>query len=344
VWGDAVPSSIHSKLIAAFTVTLVVTVFAVLAPIFYMAGAGILAEEFALWYTLAVLVIVVGSSTLYAIYINRVAFSPLKLIDRFLTETASAGDLSARLNISGGREVLSLASSINNILSKLEEKTKELIIKERLAAIGQMALMVGHDLRNPLQTIRYSIYLLEEDLKRGLPAEGHLSRINRCVKYMDKTVSDLQDLSRSMRIEPSKVKLVNVIKEALSMVEVPENVEVVVDADPSAEAYLDAALIERALVNLILNAVQAVSRCGKILISSKVEGGAVSFSVEDTGSGLSRDELSKIFTPFYTTKPKGLGLGLSVVKNVIENYGGKIEVDSEPGKGTKFTMTVPQRV
>ncbi len=338
------PSSIHSKLVAAFTVTLIVTVITVLTPIFYIAYAGMLAEEFALWYTIAVLVIVVGSSTLYAIYINRVAFSPLKLIDRFLAEVASAGDLSARLSISGGREVVSLANSINNILSKLEEKTKELVIKEWLAAIGQIALMVGHDLRNPLQTIRYSIYLLEDDLKKGLPIEGHLDRIDRSVRYMDKIVSDLQDLSKSMRIEPSKVKLVNVIKDTLSMVEVPENVEVIVDADPSAEVYLDAALIERALVNLVLNAIQTVSKGGKIVISARVGDGSVSFSVEDTGSGMSRNELDKIFTPFYTTKPKGLGLGLSVVKNVIENYGGKIEVESELGKGTRFTMTVPHKV
>jgi len=338
------PSSIHSKLVAAFTVTLIVTVITVLTPIFYIAYAGMLAEEFALWYTIAVLVIVVGSSTLYAIYINRVAFSPLKLIDRFLAEVASAGDLSARLSISGGREVVSLANSINNILSKLEEKTKELVIKEWLGGVGQIALMGGHDLRNPLQTIRYSIYLLEDDLKKGLPIEGHLDRIDRSVRYMDKIVSDLQDLSKSMRIEPSKVKLVNVIKDTLSMVEVPENVEVIVDADPSAEVYLDAALIERALVNLVLNAIQTVSKGGKIVISARVGDGSVSFSVEDTGSGMSRNELDKIFTPFYTTKPKGLGLGLSVVKNVIENYGGKIEVESELGKGTRFTMTVPHKV
>ncbi|MGC8936767.1 MAG: ATP-binding protein [Candidatus Methanomethylicaceae archaeon] len=239
-------------------------------------------------------------------------------------------------------KILELQKYSERLEKIVQERTKALLEKERIATIGETALMVGHDLRNPLQTIRYSLYLMEKDLKDNTAIMAHINRIERSVQYMNKIVSDLQDLSKPMKIDPSRANLMNIIKESLSMVEVPYNVEVMIDVDPSAEGEVDSRLIKRALVNLIINAVQSMPKGGKMRLSAKMEGGFITFSIEDTGCGMSQDTMKRIFEPFYTNKSKGMGLGLKVVKRIVENHGGKIFIESEVGKGTKFELRIPQ--
>ncbi|MBC7112700.1 MAG: hypothetical protein H5T34_01540 [Candidatus Methanomethyliales bacterium] len=131
-------------------------------------------------------------------------------------------------------KIIELEKYSANLERMVEEKTKALLEKERLAAIGETALMVGHDLRNPLQTVVYSTYLLRDNLKKGAPVEKRIRRIERAVKYMNKIVSDLQNLVRPMKAEPMRTRLAGVIDETLSMVEVPGNIKVVKDVESGA--------------------------------------------------------------------------------------------------------------
>ncbi|MCX8182691.1 MAG: ATP-binding protein [Candidatus Methanomethyliaceae archaeon] len=228
----------------------------------------------------------------------------------------------------------------------VEERTKELREKEKLAAIGEMAVMVGHDLRNPLQVIRYSTYLAKGVLGRGAdcaansPLIEYLNRIDNAVIYMDKIVSDLQDFSRPFNINKSDVPLISILQDAIAQIDIPKKIRVNIEADPSTVS-IDTGLICRILVNLILNAVQAMPNGGNLTLSANYDGKTVTFLVSDTGFGISEDIKKKLFRPFFTTKPKGVGLGLVVVKRIIERLGGSIEVESEVNIGTKFIIKIP---
>jgi len=241
--------------------------------------------------------------------------------------------------------------------AKVEERTRELVNaqekllrSERLATIGEVAASVGHDLRNPLQVLLYECFALEnlfEKVSKG-GDEGskaaltqHLQRIREQINYMNKIVSDLQDYGRQITVKTSKVDLNSLIKNVLSTVKIPENVKVVLEVPTSFSVDVDPEIMKRVFVNLVTNAVQAMPEGGTLTISSRIEEGAVKISFKDTGVGISKENLDKIFQPLFTTKAKGTGLGLAVCKRIIEAHNGTIEVESELGKGSTFTIKIP---
>lgn len=377
--------SLQSKLIFSFSVTLITIMVAVLSQVYFFAKSNAFPEMTVFGLTLLLITSIASISVAYALFINRAAFQPLKEISAFLSEVASKKDFSMRMRESGAKEVRSICRAVNNLISTIEElqrrdlermneldglvkertaelekyskhledlvreKTEELREKERLAAIGEMALMVGHDLRNPLQVIMYSTYLAKGATSNpnsvkssnGAPITEYLNRIDDAVSYMNKIVSDLQDLSRPMKVNKESVLLRSILEDALSQVTIPSNVEVIVDSDPSLTASVDAGLICRALVNIIINAVQAMPNGGKLKLYAGMEGGAISFSVSDTGPGIPDEIRRNLFRPFQTTKPKGVGLGLVVVKRIVDVLKGSIEIDSKPKEGTRFTIRIP---
>jgi len=377
--------SLQSKLIFSFSITLITIMVAVLSQVYFFAKSNAFPEMTVFGLTLLLITSIASISVAYALFINRAAFQPLKEISVFLSEVASKKDFSMRMRESGAKEVKSICRAVNNLISTIEElqrrdlermneldrlvkertaelekyskhledlvreKTEELREKERLAAIGEMALMVGHDLRNPLQVIMYSTYLAKGATSNpnsvkssnGAPITEYLNRIDDAVSYMNKIVSDLQDLSRPMKVNKESVLLRSILEDALSQVTIPSNVEVIVDSDPSLTASVDAGLICRALVNIIINAVQAMPNGGKLKLYAGMEGGAISFSVSDTGPGIPDEIRGNLFRPFQTTKPKGVGLGLVVVKRIVDVLKGSIEIDSKPNEGTRFTIRIP---
>jgi len=377
--------SLQSKLIFSFSITLITIMVAVLSQVYFFAKSNAFPEMTVFGLTLLLITSIASISVAYALFINRAAFQPLKEISVFLSEVASKKDFSMRMRESGAKEVKSICRAVNNLISTIEElqrrdlermneldrlvkertaelekyskhledlvreKTEELREKERLAAIGEMALMVGHDLRIPLQVIMYSTYLAKGATSNpnsvkssnGAPITEYLNRIDDAVSYMNKIVSDLQDLSRPMKVNKESVLLRSILEDALSQVTIPSNVEVIVDSDPSLTASVDAGLICRALVNIIINAVQAMPNGGKLKLYAGMEGGAISFSVSDTGPGIPDEIRGNLFRPFQTTKPKGVGLGLVVVKRIVDVLKGSIEIDSKPNEGTRFTIRIP---
>ncbi len=231
----------------------------------------------------------------------------------------------------------------------VEERTKQLKDSERMAAIGQTAGMVGHDIRNPLQAIAGDVYLLKEELK-GMPGREEessvvesLEGIEKNVDYINKIVADLQDFARPLDPRAEKVDLKLIIEELLAKNGLPENVKVTVKVDAAAEKIMaDSTFINRIMVNLVNNAVQAMPNGGKLVIKAFKEANDVVIDVTDTGGGVPEALKKKLFTPMFTTKAKGQGFGLPVIKRMTEALGGKVSFESKEGKGTTFIVRLPR--
>ncbi len=241
---------------------------------------------------------------------------------------------------------ISLYPSEQGVIVVVEDKTEEEKTK-RLSAIGATAGMVGHDIRNPLQAIVGDIYLLKEYLKSMPESETQkevaesLDSIETNVNYINKIVSDLQDYSRSLNPEYSDFNLKDMIETILQSVSRQNDLDISVNIDPSFTVTSDRSIIRRILTNLIVNAIQAMPTGGKISLNSFREEGNLLIIVEDTGVGIPDDIKPKLFSPMFTTKAKGQGLGLAVVKRLVEALNGTISFESQEGKGTKFVIALP---
>jgi PAS domain S-box-containing protein len=226
-----------------------------------------------------------------------------------------------------------------------EERAKKLQDAERLAAIGATAGMVGHDIRNPLQSIVGDLYLIGCDvaeLPEGEEKESikeSVASIRQNVEYIDKIVQDLQDFARPLNPIVKSTNLEEIIQELLLDASFPENIDSECLLEEEArEVVTDPVLLKRILQNLVSNAVQAMPNGGRLEIQSHRLNGEVVVSVQDSGVGIPEEAKSKLYTPLFTTKAKGQGFGLAVVKRMTEALGGTVTFESEEGKGTKFIV------
>jgi signal transduction histidine kinase len=226
-----------------------------------------------------------------------------------------------------------------------QESAKRLKDAERLAAIGATAGMVGHDIRNPLQAIISDIFLAKTELAstpesdEKVNALESLTEIEKNIDYINKIVADLQDFARPLQpnVEETDIKLI--IDELLKKNGLPANIKVTVKAETGAKKFLaDSSYINRIMYNLVNNAVQAMPKGGKLTIKAYKEANDLIISVKDTGVGIPENVKSKLFTPMFTTKAKGQGFGLAVIKRMTESLGGTVSFESQEGKGTTFTV------
>jgi PAS domain S-box-containing protein len=228
------------------------------------------------------------------------------------------------------------------------EQVEQLKNSERLSAIGQTAGMIGHDIRNPLQAIFGDTYLLRKDVD-SLP-EGSIKEnmiesiagIEENLSYINKVILDLQDYAKTPKPNLEVIVIGKILQETLSTVVVPKEVQVtLLIEDDSLELKTDPTYMKRIMANLISNAIQALPNGGKISIGVKRSQDKALVSVKDTGQGIPLEVRDKIFTPLVTTKPKGQGFGLAVVKKLTEALNGNVTFESELGKGTQFNIELP---
>ncbi len=257
------------------------------------------------------------------------------------------GNLDYSVKISKNDEIGEISESINEMVIQLRNLTNNLQNQERMAAIGQTAGMVGHDIRNPLQSITGELYLLNCSLA-DLPDSDHksemkesLNSITENVFYINKIVADLQDYTRAISPEYSIANLSNVLVKIFENFRVPASIELSIKVDDLETLRTDPTLLQRALANLVTNAIQAMPEGGILEITGHPEGNEAVITVSDTGIGIPDNVKPKLFTPMMTTKAKGQGFGLAVVKRLIEALGGTVTFESEVGKGTKFKITLP---
>ena len=237
-----------------------------------------------------------------------------------------------------------LQEHAENLEKLVEERTKQLKDSERLVAIGQTAGMVGHDIRNPLQAISGDLYLIREEL-RSMPKseamEESVEAIEENTAYINKIVSDLQDYTRPLTPNIVEVNIKDLINSTLIVVNIPENIKTEVTIQENLSLKVDPIYLRRALTNLTTNAVQAMPNGGKLTIKVLSNKDRTIISVKDTGVGIPEEAKPNLFKPLFTTKSKGQGLGLAVVKRLTEALGGTVTFESQEGKGAKFIIELP---
>jgi PAS domain S-box-containing protein len=236
-----------------------------------------------------------------------------------------------------------LEEKVEERTKQLKEAQEQLIKSERLAAIGQVAAMVGHDLRNPLTGIKGAAYYLRNKLgsKMNDKAKEMLELVEKDVECANMIIADLMEYSREIRLDLTETTPKSAIKETLALVEVPDNVQLLDLTLDKPSIKVDVEKMERVFANLIKNAIDAMPDGGKLIITSKESNGNVEMVFADTGTGMTKEVMGKIWTPFFTTKAKGMGLGLAICKRIVEAHGGSISVESIVGSGTTFTVVIP---
>jgi PAS domain S-box-containing protein len=234
---------------------------------------------------------------------------------------------------------------------ELREAQEQLVRSEKLAAIGQLAGGVGHELRNPLGAIKNAIYYVKGKVANSELAQKE-PRVIEFLNIMDdevnssnKIISDLLGFSRTNKPDVSPTRIEQVIETALSQTPVPEHIEINRHLDTSLpEIKIDPDQIKQVIINIITNAVQAMPDGGRLTIDTAKKGNFLEIEITDTGSGIPDEVASKIFDPLFTTKAKGIGLGLAVCKSIIDRHEGDIGVKSKAGRGTTFNIKLPLKV
>ncbi len=237
------------------------------------------------------------------------------------------------------------------IVTQQEQKTtdlknaqEKLILQERMVALGKISGGVGHELRNPLSSIKTAAYLLKMVLKspESDVAEA-LEVIEKEVDISTRIIESLLDFARPRPTMLEKVVINQSIKTALSRIDIPSNVNVVTDLDNEIPITLaDRVQIIQAIRNICLNGVQAMPEGGRLTIKSeRSDENTVVISITDTGVGIKKENIDRLFEFLFTTKAKGIGLGLALTKSIIERHQGTIDVESEEGEGTTFRITLP---
>jgi len=230
---------------------------------------------------------------------------------------------------------------------RLVEAHEKLVHSEKIATLGRVAAQVAHEVRNPLA----GLLLYSEHLKgrlNGKVSDGEVELVDKIihtVNNLTSTTEQILNYARPIKLAPQKVDLNSVARDVVQLLstEISNNrVETQLDlSDSPVVGMLDEASIRAAILNLVLNAVQSMPNGGRLTVSTGRDGEELWLAIRDTGTGMSPDQINKIFEPFSTTKSRGLGLGMPYAQKIIEHHSGRILVHSELKKGTEVRLELP---
>jgi two-component system, NtrC family, sensor kinase len=319
---------------------------------------------------LAISTVVMGIILVFSSFflLEKFILSRLMKMSRNVEETTTKKNTLTHITLSGNDEVAHLAQKINllidtinesqvhlqdyanNLEKKVEDKTKQLseaqnklFRAERLAIIGQMASMVAHDLRSPLTAIKNASFYFhrKDNFKEDQTFQKIVGLIDEGLDNASKIVDDLLDYSRDIVLEKQNVNLKEFISNSLSFSRLVNNIHLINSVSGSIQVNVDQHKMKRVIINLVNNAVDAMPEGGEINIQSSVKEDSVQISIIDNGKGISKENLSKLWQPLFTTKSRGIGLGLVICKRFVEAHGGQLDVESVEGKGSTFKITLP---
>lgn len=242
------------------------------------------------------------------------------------------------------QEIRRLNEELSRKVDELVETQEELVRREKLAILGQLSGSVGHELRNPLGVMSNAVFYLKMVLSEAdRPVKEYLEIIGKEIDHSVKIITDLLDFARTRTPQLKVVTARELLAQSIERCLIPENVTFADRLSGTLpELRVDPQQMVQVLQNLITNAVQAMPAGGTLTVSgARGEKGTVRLEVADTGRGIAPEEMRKIFQPLFTTKAKGIGLGLVLCKNLTEANGGRIEVTSVPGTGATFHVVVP---
>jgi PAS domain S-box-containing protein len=241
------------------------------------------------------------------------------------------------------------SQKLEKIVEKRTEQLKQtqakLVKAERLATIGELAAMVGHDLRNPLTGIMGAAYYLKtkHGTEIGTKGKEMLKTIEKAINYSNKIINDLLEYSRDLKLELTATTPKAILQSALPLLEVQEKIQIIDATKDKPMVKADTEKIRKGFVNIIQNAIDAMPEGGTLTIKNRKVKDKLEIAFKDTGTGMSEEALSKLKggVPLFTTKAKGMGFGLPICRRIIEAHGGKLSVKSTAGKGTTVTVTIP---
>ena len=252
-------------------------------------------------------------------------------------------------------QLVDLHDELAESLIRLQESEEQLIQAEKLSSLGQMAASIAHEINNPLAGVLVYIRLIAKKLADdALPRGETLEVLDKMAREIDRSsriIRNLLDFARPSELSLGDVDVNRVIGDALGLVghrAALGRIEIEKElGEDLPKVYADYDQLRQVLVNLTLNAIQATPPDGRVILRTRAtDDGALTVEVEDTGHGIAEANRSKLFTPFFTTKEKGegVGLGLAVAKGIVEKHAGDITVRSVEGQGTTFSVTLPVRV
>jgi signal transduction histidine kinase len=304
----------------------------------------------------------VGAIALTVFFLGFGIFATLLVIWRITRPMAtltSAMRAVANGDLEGDAPFVDRADEIGELartLAVFREKEREnrrlateLLRQERLSALGQLTATVAHELRNPLSAIRNTVYTFKEmAASKGLNIDRPVERVERSIARCDRIIADLLDYTRIRDLHPNAASFDKWLDEVLNDQKLPEGVSLVRNLSaPDHSVSFDGDRMRQVVINLIENAAQAMTGLGnqstnhRIVVTTAARLNGFELVIADNGPGIAADVLPKIFEPLFSTKSFGTGLGLPMVKQVIEQHRGTVEVASTPGKGTKVTMRLP---
>lgn len=247
-------------------------------------------------------------------------------------------------------EIRMLNAALEQKVVELTQTQEELVRKEKLATLGQLAGCVGHEIRNPLGVINNAVFFLQEVMPDADDAvREYLGIIKSEVNNSQRIITDLFASVRTKSPMVQPVMPAALIEKCLKKCRLPDNVSCSIHLpEILPQLEIDPLQMEQVLENLITNAVQAMPDGGALSISARPSPltphpsqDFIEISVEDSGEGISPENMKRLFQPLFTTKARGIGMGLVVCKNLVESNGGRIKVESRLGEGTVFTLLLP---
>jgi signal transduction histidine kinase len=249
-------------------------------------------------------------------------------------------------------EVERLNTQVTGTLNRLQATQQELLVAERMATVGRLSLRVAHEVRNPIAAIELNAELLQ-DIVKDRPgtdmdeAGGLVTAIRDQVNTLDALTEEYLAFARFPKPHFEEESLNHLLEELaafLRPVATRQGLTINVANDPAAPMMeVDRPLLRQAVLNLLKNGMEALSRGGAITLGSRWDGEALEVFVSDTGSGITSEVAGRLFEPFFTTKPQGTGLGLSITRQIIEEHGGELTWRNGEGGGATFTIRLPQK-
>jgi signal transduction histidine kinase len=269
-------------------------------------------------------------------------------------QEVAAGNWSVRVDVLGDDELGQLADSFNRMTTELLGQKERLLQTERVAAWRELARRLAHELKNPL----FPLQLTVENLVRA--RQQNPEQFEEVFRESSRTllaeianlkgiIGRFSEFSKMPQPQLQRVQVNEVVRGVMQLfqaqLDAPGRAKISCDLqlEPHLEPVAaDAELLHRAVANLVLNAMDAMPQGGTLTLRTREEDGRVLIEVADTGSGLTPEECERIFTPYYTSKQHGTGLGLAIVQSIVSDHGGRIRVQSEPGRGTTFVIELPK--
>jgi signal transduction histidine kinase len=294
-------------------------------------------------------IVAVLLATLVSFAVARTITRPLAAITGVMRDVAATGDLTRKIVLRSNdrwddEDAQLLAATFNTLTESVARGQREMAQRERLSSLGRLSTVIAHEVRNPLMIIKAALHTLRRPGATAAEVREVAADIDGEVARLNRVVNDVLDFARPVNFELAPTDINALCRESAAAAQATPGAAVTVSTDPSAGTVVtDGERLRAALVNVLENARHAVEGCDtqQVTLTTERDGNAVMITVSDTGVGIERADLPRVFEPYFTTRRGGTGLGLPITKNIVEALGGSIAAASEPGRGTEIRIVLP---